>query len=331
MEQRRIGNTDLVTSAIGFGTWEMSTTMYGSIDVTEAARAVNAAIDAGITLFDTAEVYGPFHSEELLAKALGKRRDQIILVTKVGFQYDDMKVTGTNSQPEHVIARTDSCLERLDTDVIDLMLIHWPDHDTPIEDTMGALEQLKTDGKIRHYGVSNFNVEMMETCQQHGSLAANQVGYHMFDRRMEAEVLPWCHANDVGYMSYGSLGFGLLTGAFTADTTFEKGDWRARGGAFGLPLFEAEPFAQEVRVADRLVELAKEHDKSLAQMAISWVLGHEAVSVALVGMRNEHELNENVAATEWKLTDDIRAQIDQVFADEGVPTYVDAPQALLPG
>ncbi|MCP5024892.1 MAG: aldo/keto reductase [Actinomycetia bacterium] len=331
MEQRRLGNTDLVTSAIGFGTWEMSTTMYGAIDVTEASKAVNAAIDAGITLFDTAEVYGPFHSEELLAKALGRRRDQVILVTKVGFQYEDMKVTGTNSQPDHVIARTDTCLQRLETDVIDLMLIHWPDHDTPIEDTMGALEQLKADGKIRHYGVSNFNVEMMETCQQFGNLAANQVGYHMFDRRMEAEVLPWCADNQVGYMSYGSLGFGLLTGAFTTETTFGEGDWRARGGAFGLPLFEADDFAKEVRVADRLVELAKEHDKSLAQMAISWVLGNDAVSVALVGMRNEQELNENVAATEWKLTDEIRAQIDQVFADEGVPTYVDAPQALFPG
>ena len=250
MEQRRFGNTDLVTSAIGFGTWEMSTTMYGDIDVSEAARAVNAAIDRGITLFDTAEVYGPFHSEELLAKAIGGRRDEIVLVTKVGFGYDGMKVTGTNSSHDHVTERTETCLTRLDTDVIDLMLIHWPDHDTPLDETMAALEKLKTDGKIRHYGVSNFNVEMMETCQQHGSITANQVGYNLFDRRMEAEVLPWCEANEVGFMSYGSLGFGLLTGTMKADTKFAANDWRGRGTAFGLPLFLPEWMEREVRVAD---------------------------------------------------------------------------------
>lgn len=332
MEQRRFGSTDLVTSAIGFGTWEMSTTMYGDIDVADAARAVNAAIDRGITLFDTAEVYGPFHSEQLLAEAIGNRRDEIVLVTKVGFQYDEQnKVTGTNSTAEHVIARTETCLQRLSTDVIDLMLIHWPDHDTPIEETMGALDQLKAEGKIRHYGVSNFNVEMMETCQANGSIVANQVGYNLFDRRMEAEVLPWCGANDIGFMSYGSLGFGLCTGTMTADTTFAANDWRSRGTAFGLPLFLPEWMAREVRVADRLQALAAESGKSLAQMAISWVLGHPAVTVALVGMRNERELDENIAAAEWQVPDDLRAAIDTVFEEEGVLTFANAPQRLWPG
>ncbi|MDH3678647.1 MAG: aldo/keto reductase, partial [Acidimicrobiia bacterium] len=308
MEQRRFGTTDLMTSAIGFGTWEMSTTMYGDIDVDEASRAVNAAIDRGITLFDTAEVYGPFHSEELLAKAIGNRRDEIVLVTKVGFAYDGTKVTGTDSSYQHVIERTETCLQRLDTDVVDLMLIHWPDHDTPIDETMSALEKLKADGKIRYYGVSNFNVEMMENCQQHGAITANQVGYNLFDRRMEAEVLPWCESNDVGFMSYGSLGFGLLTGTMMADTSFAANDWRGRGTAFGLPLFLPEWMEREVRVADRLKVLAAEHGKSLAQMAISWVLGNSAVTVALVGMRNETELDENVAAAGWQVPDDLRAE-----------------------
>lgn len=332
MEQRRIGTTDLMTSAIGFGTWEMSTTMYGDIDVTDAAQAVNAAIDRGITLFDTAEVYGPFHSEELLASALGTRRDEIVLVTKVGFGYDDNnKVTGTNSTAEHVIARTEACLVRLDTDVIDLMLIHWPDHDTPIAETMGALETLKADGKIRHYGVSNFNVEMMEECQRHGEIAVNQVGYNLFDRRMEAEVLPWCEENGVGFMAYGSLGFGLLTGTMKPGHTFAANDWRGRGTAFGLPLFLPEWMEREIRVADRLMELAAEHHKSLPQMAISWVTGHPAVTVGLVGMRNEAELDENVAAVEWDLSDELRAAIDRVFDEERVHTFTDAPQRLWPG
>lgn len=329
MEQRRFGNTDLVCSAIGFGTWEMSTTMYGAIDVQEASRAVGAAIDQGITLFDTAEIYGPFHSEEILAKALGNRRKEIVLVTKVGFNYDETgKSIGRNSRFDYVIERTEGCLQRLNTDVIDLMLIHWPDHDTPFEEPMRALEQLKADGKIRYYGVSNFTVPMMEACQNHGTLTANQVGYHLYDRRMEREVLPYCQANGIGYMAYGSLGFGLLTGAFTEETSFVDWDWRSKGNAFGLPLFQRDSFLKELRVTARLKELAAGYGKSVAQLAIAWVLGNPAVTVALVGMRNDKELQENVAAADWKLTADDRATIDRIFAEEGVPTYVDADQAI---
>ncbi|MYD53934.1 MAG: aldo/keto reductase [Chloroflexi bacterium] len=329
MEQRQFGNTDLVASAVGFGTWEMSTTMYGHIDVDEAARAVNMAIDRGITLFDTAEVYGPYHSEELLAKALGNRRNEIVLVTKVGFDYDDTpQVIGRNSKKAHIIEHTDDCLRRLNTDFVDLMLIHWPDHDTPIEETMEGLEELKQSGKIRHYGVSNFNIDMMEECEQYGHIAANQVGYNMYDRRMESRVLPWCQANGVGYMAYGSLGFGLLTGAFTPETTFEEGDWRRSGNAFNLPLFQEEHFRKEVEVTNRLVELADGYNKTVAQLALAWVLDHPAVSCALVGMRNERELEENVAATDWKLNEEIRNGINEIFEDVGVPTYQNAPQAI---
>ncbi|MXY87184.1 MAG: aldo/keto reductase [Chloroflexi bacterium] len=329
MEQRQFGNTDLVASAVGFGTWEMSTTMYGHIDVDEAARAVNMAIDRGITLFDTAEVYGPYHSEELLAKALGNRRNEIVLVTKVGFDYDDTpQVIGRNSKKSHIIEHTDDCLRRLNTDFVDLMLIHWPDHDTPIEETMEGLEELKQSGKIRHYGVSNFNIDMMEECEKYGHIAANQVGYNMYDRRMESRVLPWCQANGVGYMAYGSLGFGLLTGAFTPDTTFEEGDWRRSGNAFNLPLFQEEHFRKEVEVTNRLVELADGYNKTVAQLALAWVLDHPAVSCALVGMRNERELEENVAATDWKLNEEIRTGINEIFEEVGVPTYQNAPQAI---
>ncbi|MBX2998889.1 MAG: aldo/keto reductase [Caldilineaceae bacterium] len=329
METRTFGNSDLVTSVIGFGTWEMSTTMYGHIDVEEASRAVRAAIDHGITLFDTAEIYGPFHSEEILGKALGERRKEIVLVTKVGFNYDENgKNIGRNSKPEYVIERTEGCLKRLNTDVIDLMLIHWPDHNTPIADTIPALEKLKADGKIRYYGVSNFTVPMMEECERHGHLTANQVGYHMFDRRMESAVLPYCQEHGIGYMAYGTLGFGLLTGAFTPDTTFVDWDWRSKGNAFGLPLFQREEFLKELRVVDRLKRFAADHGRSVAQLAIAWTLSHPAVTVGLVGMRNERELAENVRATDWKLTAADKAEIDNIFAEEGVPTYVDAAQAV---
>jgi len=287
------------------------------------------AIDYGITLFDTAEAYGPNHSEVLLGKALGERRKDIVLVSKVGLRYDkDGNNIGRNSRFDYITSRAEGCLNRLGTDFLDLLLFHWPDHETPFEETINALEKLKEDGKIRHYGVSNFTPVMMEECQKYGNIMTNQVGYHMFDRRMESSVLPYCLENNLGFMAYGTLGFGLLSGAFTPDTTFGEGDWRSNGSAFGLPLFQPEEFTKELRVVERLKTVAAQHEKSVAQMAIAWTLGHPAVSVGLVGVRNEWELKENVAAADWKLTDEIREEINSIFADEGVPTHVNTEQAV---
>ena len=151
MEQRRFGDSDLTCSALGFGTWEMSTTEYGEIDVAEASRAVSEAIDRGITLIDTAEAYGPYHAEEILGRTLGPRRKDVVLVTKVGFLYDDRpKIVGRCSAYDHVIARAEGRLRRLKTDWIDLLLVHWPDHNTPYDEPIRALEALKAAGKIRH-------------------------------------------------------------------------------------------------------------------------------------------------------------------------------------
>jgi aryl-alcohol dehydrogenase-like predicted oxidoreductase len=329
MEQRRFGDSDLTCSVLGFGTWEMGATQYGKIDANEASRAVMEAIERGITLFDTAEAYGPFRSEELLGKALGPRRKNVVLVTKVGFDYDaDGNGLGRRSTYEHIIARAEGCLRRLGTDWIDLLLIHWPDHDTPYDEPIRAMEQLRADGKIRYYGVSNFAPAMIDACEKAGHLTANQVGYHMFDRRVERAVLPYCQAHGIGFMAYGTLGFGLLTGAFTPETTFVSWDWRSEGSAFGLPLFEGENFLKELEVVERLKELAASEGKSVAQLAISWVLSHPAVTVALVGMRNTRELEENVAAVDWKLTAEDKAKVDRIFAEEDVPTYVDAKQRV---
>ena len=330
MEQRRFGDSDLTCSALGFGTWELSTTDYGKIDVKEAQRAAQEAIDHGITLFDTAEAYGPYHSEELLGKALGSRRSEVVLVTKVGFAYEDNRLAATDSSFDNVVTRTEGCLRRLGSDWIDLLLIHWPDHDTPYGEPIAALQKLKQDGKIRHYGVSNFSPAVMEVCEGVGHLAANQVGYNLFDRRMERTVLPYTQAHGIGFMAYGTLCYGLLTGAFTESTTFLDWDWRSSGRAFGLPLFQREQFLKELRVVERLKEIAARHGRSVAQLAIAWVLGHPAVTVALVGIRRSEELKENVAAVEWRLSAEDREQIDRAFAEEGVPTHVDTAQIVEP-
>lgn len=309
----------------------MSVRQYGHIDTGEAARAVQSAIDHGITLFDTSETYGPFTSEKLLGQALGDRRHEIVLVTKVGFTFRDdpdhpgfMMVDKRDSSAANIIKHAEGCLRRLNTDYIDLLLIHFHDHQTPHEETIAGLQALQDAGKIRHYGVSNYDASMLAACQKHGQLAANQVGYHLFDRRAEQAVLPYCRANNIGFMAYGSLAFGLLTGAFTPDTTFVNWDWRSRGDAFGLPLFQREHFRKQLRVVERLKALAADCDKSVAQLAIAWLLAQDGLTVALVGMRNERELKENVAAADWRLSAADCAAIDRIFAEEGVPTYIDA-------
>ena len=302
MEQRRLGNSDLTCSALGCETWELRITVYCEIDAAEAQRAAQEAIDHGITLFDPAESYGPYISEELLGKALGSRRKEIVLVTKVGFRYDGNRLVNQCSSFDHVVTAADGCLQRLGTDWVDLLLIHWPDHNTPYGEPVAALEKLKQDGKIRHYGVSNFSPAMMDVCESAGHLAANQVGYHLFDRRVERAVLPYTQAHGIGFMAYGTLGFGLLTGAFNESTTFVDWDWRAKGYAFGLPLFQREQFLGQLRVVERLRTIAAGHGKSVAQLAIAWVPGNPAVTVALVGIRRTEELNENVAAVEWRLS-----------------------------
>jgi aryl-alcohol dehydrogenase-like predicted oxidoreductase len=330
MEQRQFGDSGLSSSALGFGTWALGTTQYGEIDVQQATAACHMAIDHGVNLIDTAEAYGPLYCEEILGRALGARRQEVTLVTKVGFLVDDAehKIVGRSSEPAHLLARTEGCLQRLQTDYIDLLLIHWPDHKTPMSDVVGTLETLKAQGKIRYYGVSNYDVAMMSECERYGHLTANQVGYNMLDRRMEGEVLPWLAAHQIGFMAYGSLAFGLLTGALTPETTFVDWDWRSKGKAFGLPLFEREWFLKELRLVERLKGLAADHGRTMAQLAIAWVLSHPQVSVALVGVRTPEELEENVAAADWRLTPADLAAIDAMFAQEGVPTYVDAEQAL---
>lgn len=329
MEERRIGDSDLVCSALGFGTWEMSGVSYGQIDVEEASRTVNAAIDGGITLFDTAEIYGPFISEELLGQALGRRRKDVILVTKVGMGWDEHnKFVAYDNRRDNILQRFEGCLKRMRTDWVDLLLIHWPDHKTPHEETMGALEALKAAGKIRYYGVSNYNVPMMLACQCYGHIVANQVGYNLFDRRMEARVLPYCAAQNIGFMSYGTLAYGLLTGALKPTTTFEPPDWRHNRIAFGLPLFQREHYLKELKVVEKLKRLAAQYDRTVAQLAIAWVLGGQAVSVALIGVKNRSEMAENIKATEWKLTAEIRSEIDRIFDEEGCPNFKNVPQAL---
>lgn len=323
MEHRPFGRTGLEVSAVGFGCWEVGGG-YGQVDEVEFARAVGRALDLGINCFDTAEGYGMGASERALGQALGSRRDEAIVVTKFGMAYRD-KPNMRDSSPERVKVSIDKSLKHLGTDYVDVYLVHWPDRLTPFEDTMAALDDIVRQGKVRFVGLSNFKREEIEACMQVRRVDVAQYGYNMFDRRMQREILPYCEEHGVGFMAYGSLAYGLLTGTFREDQDFGSEDWRARQGKMGsIKLFEtlfgAESFPNNVRAVNDLKTIAARYERSLPQLALRWAISHPAVSTALVGCRNVVEVDDNARAVDFSIADDDLAQIDAIFARHGVDT-----------
>jgi aryl-alcohol dehydrogenase-like predicted oxidoreductase len=228
MEYRQFGKTDLKVSAIGLGCWEIGGT-YGRIDEAQFRRAVEQAIDSGITCFDTAEAYGMGVSEQVLAQALGNHRQDVSIVTKFGVGYDEMP-TRRDSSRQRVMASIEKSLQRLQTDHVEVYLVHWPDFDTLLDETMRALDDIVQQGKARYIGVSNFRLAQIESCVRLRRIDVVQYGWNMFDRRMQAEIFPYCAGQEIGVMAYGSLAYGMLSGTFHAGMQFEESDWRSRGG-----------------------------------------------------------------------------------------------------
>ena len=319
MEYRKLGNTDLEVSALGFGLWPIGGTTshgYGTVDDQEAIRAIQEALDLGVTLFDTAPAYGNGRGEEILGDALAGRRDEAVIVTKAGVPWSEEEQTWLrDSSYAEITQSAETSLQRLQTDVIDVLLIHWPDPDTPFEEPMRAFADLKEAGKVRYVGVSNFSIEQMRECLKYGPLNAQQVGYNMFDRRMENEMLPFCLEHGIGVMTYGSLAHGLLTGTFSANKEFDAADWRSHGNIFGLPLFKRGNFEKNIQVVERLKELAESRGKTMVQLAIAWILRQPAVSVALTGARSRREIEENIGGTDWVLEDEDLAKIEEILED----------------
>lgn len=331
MLYRRMGNSDLTVSAIGFGCWEMGGT-YGSFVEQEVIAAIHRAIDLGVTLFDTARVYGLVtndgvpsgagRSEEMLARALGPRRKEVLVVTKGALPTRVGQPTGRDSRYQSIIDDCELSLRALQTDYIDLYLIHWPDVKVPFEEPMRALNDLIAAGKVRYIGVSNFSADQLNASRPHAPIITNQVGYNLFDRRWEREMFPTAADLGLGIMAYGPLAHGLLTGTFTPQTSFEPSDWRSRGVIFGQALFQGENFGQNLAVVEQLKVVAARKGVSLPRLALAWVLANPLVSVALTGARNAAEIEDNVTALDIVLTDDERAELDTIM--QGAAGQVDA-------
>jgi aryl-alcohol dehydrogenase-like predicted oxidoreductase len=314
MQPREFGHTGLSVSPITLGSWPMSGDRYGRIEDSEAVRTIHAALDQGITSFDTAPAYGGGHAEETLGAALVGRRDQAVITTKCGIVPSASGQPGRNASRASILREIDDSLRRLRTDHVDVYLVHWPDPNTPLEETMAAMDEVQRAGKTRLVGVSNFDVSLLEQAGKVRRVDVLQVGYNLFDRRQEREVFPYCREHDIGVMAYGSLAYGLLTGGFSEETTFDANDWRANGVAFGQPILRGDNFRHNVRLVNRLRdEVARPKGLTVAQLALAWVVRNPTVTTAMVGARVPAEIEENVGAANVQLSDADAAEIEHVM------------------
>jgi myo-inositol catabolism protein IolS len=323
MKYRALGSTGIEVSLLGFGMWPIGGTQhagdYGTVDDNEAIAAIHRALDLGVTLFDTAPAYGNGRAESILGTALGSRRDDAVIVTKCAVHWDYAK-------EQWVTTSAEQSLQRLRTDHIDVLLIHVPDPDGSPAGSMAAFRELVDSGKVRAVGVSNFTTEQLDEYRKHGVVQVQQSGFNMLDRRTESKMVPYVRANDIGFMTYGSLCHGLFSGTWNSQTSFSSGDWRAKGDVFGLPLFAGENLRENIAMADQLKAFARARSRTLPQLAIAWVAMHEFVSTCLAGMIAPVEVDDNVAGVDWSLSATELAEVDRILAGaagtEGTDHYV---------
>ena len=311
MRFKRIGNTDLTVSVIGLGTWAMSGD-WSTSDDESAIAGIRQAVDSGINLIDTAAIYGRGHAEEVVGKALkGMRRDAIVLATKCGLRWEESNTDHVYNclSADSIEFEVNKSLSRLGTDYIDLYQMHWPDPDTPIEESMEALQKLKKAGKIRHIGVSNFEIPLLEKTLALGEIASLQSQYSLLCRKDEKNFI-YCRDHGVGGLGYGSLSGGMLSGKYKERPTFTRPDERAK---FYEAFSNAEVWDRNVSFVEILKEVAKERCKPTGHVAINWVNQKDFISCALVGARNPKQAVENAEAGEWELTAEEIRKIDDAY------------------
>ena len=302
MERRSLGTSDIKITPILMGTWQAGKKMWSGIDDNESIKAIQAAVDGGITTIDTAEVYGGGHSEQIVAQAVSHIRDRLVYASKV---------FANHLQYDAVIEACDRSLSNLQTDYLDLYQIHWPagsfgNETVPIEETMKALNKLKEDGKIRSIGVSNFNRAQLEEAAQYGRIDSLQPPYSLFWRKIENDAVPYCVENNISILAYSSMAQGLLTGKFTSSPQFDKDDHRSAN-----VLFQGENFKRAQDALEQLKPIAQSHNCSLAQLSLAWLIAQPQAN-AIAGARNAEQAQDNAKAASVKLSAEELQQIDTI-------------------
>jgi aryl-alcohol dehydrogenase-like predicted oxidoreductase len=304
-----IADTGLQVSRVALGTWAIGGWMWGGTDESQSVATIRAALDQGINLVDTAPVYGFGASEEIVGKALTGVRSDAVIATKVGLEWRDGKVY-RNATRERIMAEIDDSLRRLRTDYVDIYQVHWPDPLVPMEETAGAMRELYEQGKIRAIGVSNFSVAQMQAFRQVAPLHVLQSPYNLFERGIEADVLPYCLDNAITTLGYGALCRGLLSGRMRPDSTFEGDDLRRVD-----PKYQSPRFAQYLNAVGKLDQLAqRQFKRRVIQLAVRWVLD-QGISVALWGGRRPDQLEAVLGVKGWSLGAATKATIDRILTD----------------
>jgi len=324
MEYRTLGQSAIKVSELAFGAWAIGGWLWGGADAKEAIKAVETAVDHGMTTIDTAAVYGFGLSEELVGKAIKGKRSQVQILTKFGLIWDEKKgklylATKDNAgkdidiysyaSKDKVINDCDKSLKRLGTDHIDLFQIHWPDSITPLSETMEALEILVQQGKIRAGGVSNFSVDQMKDSMKTFTIASNQMPYSMVNRGIEKDVVPYCIENNIGILAYSPLQRGLLTGKFKKGHKFSDGDHRPT-----TPYFKEPNFSRIIQFNDDLLEIATERKITLSQLVLNWTIQQPGITCALAGARNADQVLDNIKAVDFRLTEEEIKRINKQIA-----------------
>ena len=309
MRKRKLGNSGLEVSALGLGCMGMSVNYGPAPDKQEMIALIRAAVERGITFFDTAEAYGPFVNEELVGEALAPFRDQVVIATKFGFDIDPKtrERRGRNSRPEHIKQVAEAALKRLNTDVMDLFYQHRVDPDVPIEDVAGAVKDLIAEGKVKHFGLSEAAAKTIRRAHAVQPVAAVQSEYSLWARDPEAEVLPTCEELGIGFVPWSPLGQGFLTGKVDASMSFVSSDIRSR-----FPRFTPEALKANQPIVDLLSHLAAKKNATPAQIALAWLLAQKPWIVPIPGTRKLERLDENLGAVAIELTSDDLREIDLV-------------------
>src|SRR6478752_4154771 len=304
MQKRKLGKSNLEVSAIGLGCMGLSFGYGPPVDKQEGVSLIRAAVERGVTFFDTAEVYGPFTNEELVGEALAPIRDQVAIATKFGFKIENGKQAGLDSRPEHIREVVEASLKRLKTDRIDLLYQHRVDPAVPIEDVAGTVRELIAEGKVRHFGLSEAGVQVIRRAHAVQPVAALQSEYSLWWREPEGEIIPTLEELGVGFVPFSPLGKGFLTGKIDENTTFDSSDFRNI-----VPRFTPDARKANQAVVDLLGTIAKKKSATPAQIALAWLLAKKPWFVPIPATTKLHRLEENLGAANVELTADDLAEI----------------------
>ncbi len=308
IKKRTLGGGNLEVSEIGYGCMGLDYGYGPATDRSEGIAIIRAAVERGVTFFDTAEVYGPFTNEELVGEALAPFRKEVVIATKFGWNVDPKtgeRHAGLNSRPDHVKVATEGMLKRLKTDCIDLLYQHRVDPEVAIEDVAGAVKELIREGKVKHFGLSEAGAATLRRAHAVQPVAAVQSEYSLWTRDPEAEVLPACEELGIGFVPWSPLGQGFLTGKIDEKTTFDSSDLRA-----SFPRFTAEARAANLAVVDLVKRVAERKKATPAQIALAWLLAQKPWIVPIPGTRKRHRLDENLGAAAVELTPDDLHEIE---------------------